>query len=480
MSACLGKYRRLRTPGRFRRRFPAIRAFFLWMLVVFVSGGIFSAQAAAKGFGYGYRPVETPAVFTPIGTYATGLGGASAEVVAYERDRLFITNSEDNSFDIVDISDPVHPEQIKRISLKEYGAGPNSIAVSGKIVAVAVEADPKTDPGKVVFFDRQGTYLNQVTVGSLPDMLTFTPDGRHLLVANEGEPENGVDPEGTVSIVYVPRFPWLLSRMSSANLKKWVRTADFRAFSGDYLKANGVRIIDSSVMPFQDLEPEYIAVSKDPRYAWVSLQENNALALLDIRRARFKRVRGLGLKDHSRGGQGLDASDRDATINISNWPVFGMYQPDAIAAFEVKDRTFIVSANEGDARDEEEARIKDLDLDPAVFPDAETLQTDENLGRLTVTNKNGDLDGDGDYEALWAFGARSFSIWTADGDLVYDSGDDFEQIVAAVNPATSTPTTTKTPSTPAATTRGPSPKASRSAASTAAPMPSSAWNGSGA
>jgi 2',3'-cyclic-nucleotide 2'-phosphodiesterase / 3'-nucleotidase / 5'-nucleotidase len=102
--------------------------------------------------------------------------------------------------------------------------------------------------------------------------------------------------------------------------------------------------------------------------------------------------------------------------------------------FDPKARTYIVSANEGDARDGEEARIKDLVLDPAVFPDAETLQKDGNLGRLTVTNKNGDLDGDGDFEELWAFGARSFSIWTAAGDLVYDSGDDFEQIVAAVNP----------------------------------------------
>jgi 2',3'-cyclic-nucleotide 2'-phosphodiesterase / 3'-nucleotidase / 5'-nucleotidase len=434
MNAHLGQHGKWLPHSRFPISFPALGAASLLLLGMFILGSIFSSQVAAKEFGHGYRPAPMPAVFAPIGTYATGLGDASAEVAAYERHRLYVTNGADNSFDIVDIGDPTHPQQIERISLKAYGAGPNSIAVSGKIVAVAVAADPKTDPGKVVFFDLNGIYLNQVTVGALPDMLTFTPDGRHLLVANEGEPENGVDPEGTVSIIHVPRFPWLLSRMSSAKLQKRVRTAGFRAFGEGYLEARGVRIIDASVKPYQDLEPEYITVSDDSRHAWVSLQENNAIALLDVQRARFRWVRGLGLKDHGISANGLDASDKDGLINIQSWPVFGMYQPDAVAAFRSKGRTYIVSANEGDARDGEEARIEDLDLSPVLFPDAVDLQEEKNLGRLTVTNKNGKIDGDGNFEELWAFGARSFSIWTAAGELVYDSGDDFEQIVAAVNP----------------------------------------------
>jgi 2',3'-cyclic-nucleotide 2'-phosphodiesterase (5'-nucleotidase family) len=165
------------------------------------------------------------------------------------------------------------------------------------------------------------------------------------------------------------------------------------------------------------------------------LQENNAIGLLDIQNARFEWVRGLGLKDHNLEGGGLDASDRDNKIHITPWPVLGMYQPDAIAAFTSWGRTYLITANEGDSRDGEEAKVSNLNLDPASFPNAEALKKAENLGRLIVTTANGDNDGDGSYEQLWAFGARSFSIWTDKGKLVYDSGDEFEQIIAQVNPA---------------------------------------------
>lgn len=136
---------------------------------------------------------------------------------------------------------------------------------------------------------------------------------------------------------------------------------------------------------------------------------------------------------------GLDASDRDGGINIQQQPVFGLYQPDAIASYTANGQTYYITANEGDARDydgfAEEKRVKDLNLDPVAFPNVSVLKADANLGRLTVTNATGDLDGDGDIDRLEVFGARSFSIWDANGNLVYDSGDQFEQITAAQVPS---------------------------------------------
>lgn len=131
---------------------------------------------------------------------------------------------------------------------------------------------------------------------------------------------------------------------------------------------------------------------------------------------------------------GLDASDEDGGINIVNQPVFGLYQPDTIAAFEVEGATFFITANEGDSRDED-ARVEDLALDPEVFPDAATLQLPENLGRLEVSTIDGDIDGDGDFDQLFAFGTRSFSIFDSLGNLVFDSGDQFEKITADLLPA---------------------------------------------
>jgi hypothetical protein len=171
----------------------------------------------------------------------------------------------------------------------------------------------------------------------------------------------------------------------------------------------------------------------------VTLQENNAIGILDIEDARFRGVKGLGFKDHSLPHNGLDASDRDGAINIRPWDnLFGMYQPDAIAAYEHRGKVRLVMANEGDARDydgfSEEERVKDLTLDPRAFP--EGTQDDAALGRLTVTSTLGDTDGDGVFEQLYAFGARSMGVLDARANVIFDTGDELERLTARVDPTT--------------------------------------------
>jgi DNA-binding beta-propeller fold protein YncE len=280
-------------------------------------------------------------------------------------------------------------------------------------------------------------------------MLTFTPDGRYLLVANEGEPSGygvpgAVDPEGSVSVVTLNR--------GGASV---VRTADFRAFSGQEatLRAQGVRIFGPGATVAQDLEPEYIAISEDSKTAYVTLQENNAIAVVDIATAKVLDVRGLGFKDHNVAGMGLDASDEDGGVNtnagtpairIQPYLVKGMYQPDGIAAYTVDGQTYLITANEGDARADwpgfnEETRVRTYctaGLDPAVFPDAAGQILDSNLGRLRITTApNGGVTGKntaGQCNELYAFGARSFSIWSSGISRVFDSGDQFEQRTQAL------------------------------------------------
>ena len=185
------------------------------------------------------------------------------------------------------------------------------------------------------------------------------------------------------------------------------------------------------------VEPEYITTDGDT--AWVTLQENNAIAVVDIRTGRVKKVFALGFKDHSKAANKLDASDDDGAIRIRRWPVFGMYQPDAIANFRSGDRQYLITVNEGDTRDYdafgEEERVADLALDPVAFPNAGALQQDRNLGRLTVTKTLGDIDADGDFDRLYVPGGRSFSIWNArTGALVFDSGAELEQLLANLLP----------------------------------------------
>lgn len=388
-----------------------------------------------------------------LGRYQTGIfDGGAAEIVAHDaaHQRLFVVNAADSMVDVLDIQDPAMPTKLATIDASAEGASANSVAVHGGLVAVAIEADDKQAPGKVVFYNVSD--LNKVAaveVGALPDMVTFTPDGTKVLVANEGEPSDDYsnDPEGSVSIID------LRNGVASAVAV----TADFQAFNGqeDALRNQGIRIFGPGASAAQDFEPEYIAVAADGASAWVTLQENNAVAVLDLASNRITQVLPLGFKDHSVVGNALDPSNKDDAIAIAQWPVLGMYQPDSIVSYEVDGATYYITANEGDSRDyagfSEEVRIKDLTLAAGAFADYPELQAVEQLGRLNTTwtlgiandcdpyaagagNYKNDAVANCEYDTLYAYGARSFSIWADDGSQVFDSGSQFEDITAQQRP----------------------------------------------
>ncbi|MEM1012797.1 MAG: choice-of-anchor I family protein [Planctomycetota bacterium] len=380
--------------------------------------------------------IASAQVLTPLDTYATGIfDDSAAEIPAYDpvTQRLFVTNAADDAVDVLGVSATGQLNFIQQIS---FNGSPNSVAVKNGVAVVALEDSNDTQlPGTVAFFDPSTLALTgTVGVGALPDMLTFTPDGSKILVANEGEPSDDylTDPEGSVSIIDV----------ATQN----VTTADFTSFNGQEaaLNAQGIRIFGPGASAAQDLEPEYIAISPDGLTAFVSLQENNAFATVDIATSTVTALTSYGTKDHSLLENSFDPSNRDGpggdeAISFVTADVAGLYQPDAIASYSVGGMNFIVTANEGDARDydgfSEEVRVDDLNLDPAIYPDAATLQLDENLGRLRTSSATGDLDGDDDVDQIFSYGARSFSIFDDAGNLVFDSGDDFERLLAAGLPA---------------------------------------------
>ena len=379
-----------------------------------------------------------------IGGYNSGLGEGSIEISAYDpASRLVASvNGADSSFDLIDLSNPSAPALLQRVSTAALGS-PNSVAISNGVLAVALQDANPQNNGRVAFYSTSGTLLGSVAVGALPDMVTFTPDGRYVLAANEGEPDTdyNVDPEGSVSIIDIS------AGIAAATVRQ-VRFNDFNA--GGPRNAElpaAVRIFSPGATVAQDLEPEYISVTPDSRTAFVGLQENNALAVIDIPTGTVSRILALGFKNHSLPGQGLDPTDRDLpgnqpAISIRNMPVYGMYQPDGIAVTtDSNGQPVVLTANEGDSRDydafSEEVRAGSGSyvLDPSIFPDAATLKQNANLGRLTVTRTLGDIDNDGDFDAIYAFGGRSMSAFDGiSGALLFDSGDSFEQTIAAQVP----------------------------------------------
>ncbi len=363
-------------------------------------------------------------------------GDDSAEIVAHDpaTQRLAVANSIGNKIDILDLSNPAALVSVASIDISTYGHI-NSIAVYNSIIAAAIEnEDNPQDSGKVIFLNMNGVFISEVTVGAMPDMLTFNHAGNKVLVACEGEPNAAYDqdPEGRVCIIDVAG--------GFENLQQeHVLFVNFTSYIGqeDELRAQGIRIFGPNANAAQDFEPEYITISDDDSTAWVSLQENNALAVIDIATGEITDILPLGFKDHSLFGNGFDISDQTSAINIANFPVKGVYMPDAIAQINIGGTTYVLTANEGDAREYdpivESVRLgsNGYVLDEEVFPNAAALKANQFLGRLNVLNTLGDTDGDGDFDEIYSLGARSFSIWNgATGELVYDSGDDFEMITS--------------------------------------------------
>ena len=412
-----------------------------------------------------------------LGRANSGVGNAGSEITAFDAasKRLFVTNGATNKIDFFDISNPSAPVFIKSADLGALGVtGIQSVASkSGLGAAAAAVGGNNQAAGKVFLMDVNGIIdpraAQGIVVGSLPDSVHFSPDGKTVLTANEGEPRDycltdGVlptttDPHGSVSIIDVTAKTLTATTLDFSYLN--TRAADIRTSGG--------RIYGPGATVAQDMEPEYIAISADSKKAFVTLQENNSVAEIDIASKKIVRVLGLGYKDFNAAGNGLDPSDQDSSsnsgINIANWPVKGMYQPDAIATFtDAAGDHYFATANEGDAREykcllgglstgsaqAEDSRVSAVGVDGTIL--ASTVASNSNLGRLGVTRfepstytNNGTAvtaAASTDFTSLYTLGARSLTIWKsptgtseiAGAIVVADTGDTIERKIAEILP----------------------------------------------
>ena len=428
-----------------------------------LAGSIASITAATIFFGahptLAAAPTATSTLdLIPLGTY-NGLGGLGAsEIVAFDSTskQLFINNGALNRIDIVDIENPATPTLVRSVDMGVYGRGVQSVTVGTGIVAAAVDVAPVVSAdgrqtasnGVVVLMDTTGRILKTVGVGTLPDHVSFTPDKKTILVAGEGEPicslENGntsateksdpalvSDANGTVSLIDV----------SNGATSATVTTLDFSAFDKTALLAENVRVFFPGSTAAQDLEPEYITTNAAGTRAYVTLQEANAIAVVDLVNKTILDVAPLGFKDWSAAGLVYDGSNVDSgtngtfanPISYAGVPLKGMYMPDTIASMQKGGETYLLTANEGDARDydcfKEESTFADATF--ASFWDTgnDALKPNAKLGvQKTTLAFPTKAPVSGTATPLYVFGGRSFSIWNSSGELVWDSGSQLEEI----------------------------------------------------
>ncbi|GLP96457.1 choice-of-anchor I family protein [Paraferrimonas sedimenticola] len=404
-----------------------------------------------------------------VARYQSGKYAVSAaEIVDFHAPsaQVFVVNAQSGKVDVIDAStvtgekasDPINLNNLTKATELDVAAdvnqpnlgGVNSLAIHGDLMAVAIErgdgaGNKKQANGFIAIYqiDEEGnpTYVKAIEAGALPDNVVFTPDGSKILVANEGEPNAiyDLDPLGTVSVIEV-------TNGMAADTATHIDFSEFNvggareAELSPMVKINGP---DSSVA--EDLEPEYIAVSQDSQTAYVALQENNAVAVIDLSDNSIKGIQALGMKDYGLAHNAIDASDKDDAVNIRTWEgVYGLYQPDMIASYSWKGSNFLVTANEGDAREydgfTEEFRAGDYDYDLGEgdykvcesHPNFEVVKDKTQLARYKVTSSMGYDATNNCYSKIVGYGGRSFSIWDDNGNQVFDSGSDFERITASI------------------------------------------------
>jgi hypothetical protein len=412
-----------------------------------------TGQVLNISIGEGLRVQKVGAYAIPSGYDANG---GVAEIVAHDpaSQRLFVVNGKSNTIDMLQLSADAKAALVSSLNPSTTvvtATNVTSVAVKNGILAAAVGNTDSQAPGYVFFYNAAtGAYISHLDLatelsqvgavrGALPDMITFSPDGSTVLIAIEGEPKDDytVDPHGGVVVVD------LASGVASATAT-WCGFADFEASLAS-LRAAGVRIFNDKATGTPaasvqaDLEPEYIAVSADGGTAWVTCQENNAIAVLNLAIPAVTAILPLGSKNWAEAGVTLDLSDEDAgtntnsgsaSVKLINAPVRGLYMPDAITAFASGGSSWLLTANEGDARAytalNEEVRLRSATRDAAWDTANANASFDSNFGRLNLTRYSGDTDGDGDLDVMHAYGARSFSVWTSAGTLAWDSGNALE------------------------------------------------------
>lgn len=390
---------------------------------------------------------------------------SAAEIVNYDActDKLYVVNAQAKRVDVLSLNESSAPSQTDFIDLTDAGTSAgieigaaNSVAVFNGLVAVAIENNNKQEDGLIALYRSDDlSLITTFKTGALPDMVGFSKDGRYIATANEGEPNSdySIDPEGSVTLV---------------DLSKGINNADvtqigFGEFDGvrsDELP-KAVRISGPNASIVQDLEPEYLTFADNGKI-YVALQENNAMAIIDPQSQSVEKIVALGEKSWSNSK--LDASNKDKIIgNLKSYPqLVGLYMPDTLDSYSVNGKTYIVSANEGDGR-EYGFKTTQAECDQAGFmwdeddyqgtPDytnvkgsclshidevrgkklkvttdhllAGALKDNKQLARLKVIKPNHTLNAE---ENVQAFGARSFSIWNENGELVFDSGDDFATV----------------------------------------------------
>ncbi|MFZ3152327.1 choice-of-anchor I domain-containing protein [Pseudomonas sp.] len=300
---------------------------------------------------FALAPLASALELKPLALYQSGFA-AGTEIVSAQASslRVIVSNSAEGLVDVLQLDPAKGLKRIARHNLLAAGTGEITSAIfhpSEDLFAVCIRNSDGLKNGRVELrAAADGKLLNTVEIGIWPDSLAFSPKGDFIVVANEGEGyvrdgEGFRSGDGSISLID-------LRGGVAAATHSLITLPDLKGVEGA-TQAEHKRLLERMIdgeelkVPFgtspEHIEPEYVTFSPDGARAYVSLQENNAIAVIDVLQGKLDKVFGVGSVRHA--ADIVDDGQYQPTAEL-----FALREPDALAVSA--DGRYLISADEGD------------------------------------------------------------------------------------------------------------------------------------
>ncbi|MGY1748047.1 hypothetical protein [Modestobacter sp. SYSU DS0511] len=287
-----------------------------------VTAGLLTAVLTA-----GTASAATPPTFQPLATFP--VAGEVAEIISATPDgrTVVYTDSELGQVGLVDLSRPTAPRQLGAI---DVGGSPTSVTVMSNARYALVAVDTTTDltrpSGHLAVIDLpRREVVRTIDLGGQPDSIDVGPSGVFAAIAIENQRDEDLHVDGVEGG---------LPQLSAGYLSVVDLRGPVSAWTAGRVELTG---LPGMAFP-TDPEPEFVDV--DGRdIAAVTLQENNAIALVDLARRRVVHSFSAGTVTRA----DADTAD-DGTVAFDD-PLVAPREPDAV---QWTLRGELVTADEGD------------------------------------------------------------------------------------------------------------------------------------
>ena len=272
-------------------------------------------------------------------------------------------------------------KEVSSVALDPRGTGLGAMVVQIDNATVNPNGYSIPQIGRIVFFDvTDGSIEGLTSTGYHPDMVAISSTGI-VAVANEGEYSWNGNGDSPAAVSANQNGSVSLYNLSAVTAGDFTAAASVSEVNVDFTATTltGVRYGTAG-----EIEPEYVAFDASGDAIFVGAQENNTIFHLDGLAAFIASPGTPAWEVHPLGSvqYTADVTNNDNAANIDTL-IKGLHMPDAIAVFDQGGKTYVVTADEGDARPDDSDITRASTYDDVLSEIATTPIYDDGGGAVT-------------------------------------------------------------------------------------------------